>query len=160
MILGHLTGTYLVVKLVRPKASPLIMASTLIGAYFPDMVDKSLMLLHIGNGRFVAHSFPLLSLFLVLCFFIVNKKLKEHSSLFLWFSLGCFLHLLQDWVQLKTLFWPFLGSLDKPATTSLIKITVNFYSFKTSQLIWPELITHALFILYQIVSFIRKSVRK
>ena len=160
MILGHLTGTYLIVKVMKPKATPLIMASTLIGAYFPDMVDKTLMLLNIGNGRFIAHSLPMLSLFLVFCFWVVNTKLKEHLSLFLWFCLGCFLHLLQDWVQLKTLFWPFLGGLDGPVSRSLIKITVNFYSFKTSPLIWAELVTHGLFVIYQIVTFTRKYVRK
>jgi hypothetical protein len=159
MILGHLTGTYIVVKILRPKASSFLMAAAITGAYFPDMVDKTLMLFHIGSGRFIAHSLPLLSLFLlfVFCLFSFNQKLKKHRSLLAWFSGGCYLHLLQDMVQLKILFWPFLGSLEQPSPKSLITIIKNYYSFESSVLIWPEIVFHILFILTLAISFFKKN---
>ena len=159
MILGHLTGTYIVVKILKPKASSFLMATTIIGAYFPDMVDKTLMLFHFGGGRFIAHSLPLLSLFLLFlfCLFSFNQKLKKHRPLLAWFCAGCYLHLLQDMVQLKILFWPFLGSLDQSPPKSLITIIKNYYSFKSSVLIWPEIVLHILFILTLAISFFKKN---
>ncbi|MEC8624615.1 MAG: metal-dependent hydrolase [Bdellovibrionota bacterium] len=154
MILGHLTGTYLIVKLFKPKATIPLLTSSLIGAYFPDIIDKSLMLFSIGNGRFVAHSLPFLSILLGIISlpFLNIKSLREYRHLYLWFSLGCYLHLLQDFVQIKTLLWPFLGSFEAVASVSrpsLTGITKEYYSFKGSQLIWTELGIHFLFIIYQ-----------
>ena len=155
MILGHLTGTYLIVKLLKPKATLAILASTLIGAYFPDIIDKSFMLCSIGTGRFVAHSITFLTILLGLISlpFLYIEKFKKYKNLYLWFSLGCYLHLLQDLVQLKTLLWPFLGPFEKVAIQSppsLAKITKDYYSFKGGQLIWTEIVVHSLFFLYQI----------
>ena len=112
MILGHLTGTYLIVKLLKPKATVPLLASSLIGAYFPDIIDKSLMLFSIGNGRFVAHSLPFLTVLLgfISLPFLFTKSIRKYRHLYLWFSLGCYLHLLLDFVQIKTLLWPFLGA--------------------------------------------------
>ena len=159
MILGHLTGTYLFVKILKPKATPFLMATTLTGAYFPDMVDKTLMLFHIGGGRFVAHSLPLLSIFLLLlfCLFSFHKNLKKHKSFLGWFSAGCYFHLLLDMVQLKILFWPFLGSLETPSSKSIVTIIKNYYSFKSSSLIWPEIVLHILFILTITISLVKKN---
>jgi hypothetical protein len=159
MILGHFTGTYIVVKILKPRASPFLMAAAITGAYFPDMVDKTLMLFHFGGGRFIAHSLPLLSLFLffVFCFFSFHKELTNHKPLLGWFCAGCYLHLLQDMVQLKILFWPFLGSLERPPSKSIMTIIKNYYSFKSSVLIWPEIVLHILFILTLAISFFKKN---
>lgn len=158
MILGHLTGTYLIVKLLKPKAPIPLLICSLIGAYFPDIIDKSLMLFSVGNGRFVAHSLPFLTALLVIISlpFLFIKPLKKYRSLYLWFSLGCYLHLLQDFVQIKTLLWPFLGPFEPTADIpppSLSGITKEYYSFEGSQLIWPELAIHFLFIIYQVWFF-------
>ena len=145
--------------MLKPKSSSFIMTTAITGAYFPDMVDKTLMLFHFGGGRFIAHSLPSLSLFLlfVFCLFSFHKKLKKHKSLFGWFCAGCYLHLLQDMVQLKILFWPFLGSLEQPSPKSIITIIKNYYSFESSVLIWPEIVFHILFILSLVISFFKKN---
>ena len=154
MILGHLTGTYLVVKLLKPKATVPLLASSLIGAYFPDIIDKSLMLFSIGNGRFVAHSLPFLTVLLgvISLPFLFTKSIRKYRHLYLWFSLGCYLHLLLDFVQINTLLWPFLGPFEMTAnetTPTLTGITKEYYSFKGSRLIWSELGIHLLFLIYQ-----------
>ena len=154
MILGHLTGTYLIVKLLKPKATIPLIISSLIGAYFPDIIDKSLMLLSIGNGRFVAHSLPFLTIILAITSipFLFIKTLRKYRNLYLWFSLGCYLHLILDFVQLKTLLWPFFGPFEATVneqTPTLTGITKSYYSFKGSPLIWPELGIHFLFVIYQ-----------
>ena len=164
MILGHLTGTYLIVKLIKPKATLPLLTSALIGAYFPDIIDKTLMLFSIGNGRFVAHSLPFLTglLGIISLFFIFLERIKKYRELYLWFSLGCYLHLIQDFVQIKTLLWPFLGPFEKVVTQTppnLMRITTDYYTFKGGELVWIELGVHFLFVLYQVwfFFFIQKS---
>jgi inner membrane protein len=80
----------------------------LLGSLLPDIIDKPLGIIFLGNGRAFCHTlfFTLLILAAGIYFFLVRKK----SAIFC-IALGCVAHVLLDsmWLNQVTFFWPLFG---------------------------------------------------
>jgi inner membrane protein len=80
----------------------------LLGSLLPDIIDKPLGMIFLGNGRAFCHTlfFTMLILAAGIYFFLVRKK----SALFC-VALGCVAHVLLDsmWLNQSTFFWPLFG---------------------------------------------------
>ncbi len=125
MILGHATCSYLVLRSLKKHPSYLIIFVTLVGSYFPDFIDKPLNWFLGLNGRGFAHSL-LFFLFISSIIFFVYK-LKKWDFL-KYFSLGHGLHLIQDYVNLPVLLYPFLGDPPQERVIPLFEMVSIFYT--------------------------------
>ncbi|MFX1536198.1 MAG: metal-dependent hydrolase [Promethearchaeota archaeon] len=80
----------------------------LLGSMLPDIIDKPLGIMFLGNGRAFCHTlfFTMLILTAGIYFFLVRKK----SALFC-VALGCVAHVLLDsmWLNQVTFLWPLFG---------------------------------------------------
>jgi len=80
----------------------------LLGSLLPDVIDKSLGIIFLGNGRAFCHTlfFTVLILAAGIYFFLVRKW----SGIFC-IALGCVTHILLDsmWLHQSTFFWPLFG---------------------------------------------------
>jgi inner membrane protein len=79
-----------------------------IGSLLPDIIDKPIGHMFLGNGRVFAHTLLFL-LLLIVVGTIVYRRNKHLWGLSL--AAGVFMHLFLDtmWLAPHTLFWPFLG---------------------------------------------------
>ena len=85
----------------------------LIGSIFPDIIDKPLFLLGLGNGRFFFHSILFILISFVILFLITKRNLKFSFP----FLAGMSIHLILDFPKVP-LFFPFIlydiVSLEEP----------------------------------------------
>jgi len=80
----------------------------IVGAMFPDIIDKPLGILGFGNGRSITHT--LLITFIVLFIgIILHKRIPMTAVLAL--AIGMASHLVLDemWMTQRTFFWPLWG---------------------------------------------------
>lgn len=75
----------------------------LIGSLFPDIIDKPIFLLGLGNGRFLSHSVFFILINFVILFLITKRNLKVSFS----FLVGMSIHLILDLPKIP-LFYPFI----------------------------------------------------
>lgn len=75
----------------------------IIGSLLPDIIDKSLLFLNLGNGRGFSHSI----LFIVISFVILHLVVKRKTNISYPFLLGLSFHLVLDLPEVP-LFYPFI----------------------------------------------------
>jgi len=75
----------------------------IIGAMFPDIVDKTILFLKLANGRAYFHSL----LFVFICFGIIFLLSKGNKAISVPFLIGMLFHLLLDLPNIP-LFYPFI----------------------------------------------------
>ena len=78
--------------------------SLLIGSLLPDIVDKPLFLLGLGNGRFLSHNL----LFITISFLIVYFSSKRNKAISFPFLAGLIFHLILD-IPHVPLFYPLVS---------------------------------------------------
>jgi membrane-bound metal-dependent hydrolase YbcI (DUF457 family) len=137
LVLGHLTVTAAGRRLLAQRyraASRLALAPLLVGAYLPDIVDKSAALLVPGvPGRGFGHSLVVaLPLFGLLALWLPARRLTVATL-----GLGVGLHLLEDWVEPVVLFAPLLGPIPPRPPWSLLESLLHFYTRGGLQ-VWLE----------------------
>ena len=76
----------------------------IIGAMFPDIVDKTILFLKLANGRAYFHSL----LFVFICFGIIFLLSKGNKAISVPFLIGMLFHLLLDLPNIP-LFYPFIA---------------------------------------------------
>jgi inner membrane protein len=91
-----------------PLARFLDIRILMIGALVPDIIDKPLSFLGIGDGRFITHT---LLIFLVVSAIALALYLFQKKTWLLAIAFGTFTHLILDsmWAMPQTLFWPLSG---------------------------------------------------
>lgn len=75
----------------------------LIGSLFPDIIDKPILLLGLGNGRFLSHNILFILINFVILFLITRRNLKVSFP----FLAGMSIHLILDLPEIP-LFYPFI----------------------------------------------------
>lgn len=75
----------------------------LIGSIFPDIIDKPIFLLGLGNGRFFSHTIFFILINFVILFLITKRNLKVSFP----FLAGMSIHLILDFPKVP-LFYPFI----------------------------------------------------
>ena len=75
----------------------------IIGSLFPDIIDKSMLILNLGSGRGISHTI----LFIALSFIILHIAIKRKSYISLPFLIGMVTHLALDLPEVP-LFFPFI----------------------------------------------------
>jgi hypothetical protein len=112
LVAGHIGFSWLIGKLInryglRGKWLTNRLWILLLGALFPDMIDKPLGLI-IHNGRAICHTLLLFGLLLV---FTVWWTIKNKRPTWTIFTFGWLMHLLLDriWLSANTFFWPLYG---------------------------------------------------
>lgn len=78
--------------------------SLIIGALFPDIIDKSFLFLKISSGRGISHTL-LFVLIISLTIYLISKR---NSAISIPFFVGNFVHLLLDLPYIP-LFYPFIS---------------------------------------------------
>lgn len=129
MIFGHLGCSYLVSKKIFQTDNWLVLASCLVGGYFPDLVDKPLALLGVSQGRGYGHSLSVfLGLWLMSRFLV--KGYRRYANAFL----SCLmLHNLCDFVKYQVLFWPLFGPIGLPEQGySMSQVVYRFYTLQSN----------------------------
>jgi len=126
MILGHLTVTAAAHRLLRkplPGAASLPLGALLLGAYLPDLSDKSINLLTGLSGRGYGHSLVVQLVCFGLIFLLLPRRRVSCAAL----GLGAALHLVQDWVAPAVLLAPLLGLVPPGPRFSFVQSMMNFY---------------------------------
>ena len=154
MILGHITSTYALHTMAGKNIRRMVaLPALLLGALAPDIADKlvHLMAPELYPGRGVFHSAVVLS---VLGYTLIRFS-GRFRSIGVGFTAGLFLHLLEDWVSLKTFLWPFLGTWDYYEPTGvLVKVTrlyLEMEPFSTWLIEVTSLVYCVIFIGYKVV---------
>lgn len=75
----------------------------IVGSLLPDIVDKPILLLGLGNGRQISHNL----LFILICFLFCYIITKRNLKISLPFLIGMSFHLLLD-LPYVPLFYPFI----------------------------------------------------
>ncbi|MFX1573619.1 MAG: metal-dependent hydrolase [Promethearchaeota archaeon] len=76
----------------------------IIGSLLPDIIDKPILLLGLGNGRFFSHNL----LFIITSFLIVFFLSKRNLEISIPFLVGTSIHLILD-LPYVPLFYPFIS---------------------------------------------------
>ncbi len=101
----------------------LVLPAFLLGAFLPDIIDKSLCLLIGSPSRWVAHSFlvilPLTALAVLF--------LRDRSRVFISLQLGILMHLIEDIAEYDLLLWPFKYSESGSGQFSFFTTLYNYY---------------------------------
>lgn len=96
------------IKNLRPNRFTLI-----IGTLLPDIIDKALFLLGLGNGRLFSHNLLFVGISFLILFLFTKKNLRVSLP----FLLGLVAHLLMDMPHVP-FFYPFLSyefvSIEEP----------------------------------------------
>ncbi|NVM34758.1 MAG: metal-dependent hydrolase [Candidatus Lokiarchaeota archaeon] len=104
--------------------------SLLIGSLLPDIIDKPLFLLGLGNGRFLSHNL----LFMTISFLIVYFSSKRNKNISFPFLAGLIFHLILD-IPYVPLFYPFISYefhyLEEPLLYWLRKLWTDPFVFIT-----------------------------
>jgi membrane-bound metal-dependent hydrolase YbcI (DUF457 family) len=92
----------------RSTASWLDYRFLLLGSILPDIIDKSLGITYLGNGRSFCHTLFFTVLMLVVGIWLY--RIRKSPGL-LCIALGCVAHVLLDamWLNQRTFFWPLFG---------------------------------------------------
>lgn len=124
MYLGHVTTTTCLYQGLERLKVRLPFLPFLLGALFPDLIDKPLALLTGLPGRGMFHSAVVLSaLFLALLMLFPRKRELTNA-----FFVGTMLHLIQDIpVEFKNILWPFLGPLEYTEGPSILERFWQYY---------------------------------
>ena len=75
----------------------------IIGSLLPDIIDKPILLLGLGNGRFFSHNL----LFIIISFLLVFLISKRNLEISFPFLIGLAIHLILD-LPYVPLFYPFI----------------------------------------------------
>ncbi len=135
MVLGHATVTaagHRILASKWPRVLGIPLGTLLLGAYLPDVVDKSLSLLLGLSGRGYAHSLLVQVLALGGLWLLLPRRHRQLLVL----GLGSGLHLLQDCVKLKVLVAPLLGPIP-PGRFDPVESVWSFYG-RGGPLVWLE----------------------
>ena len=109
MILGHVTTTSCLHQGLKNTGVSLPYLPFLLGALFPDLIDKPLALMTDLPGRFSGHSI----LILTMVFIVLRIVLHEKRELAYAFFAGTLLHLVQDIpIDINTALWPLWGPVE------------------------------------------------
>jgi len=109
MILGHVTTTTCLHQGFKNTGVSLPYLPFLLGALFPDLIDKPLALMTDLPGRFSGHSI----LILTMVFIVLRIVLHEKRELAYAFFAGTLLHLVQDIpIDINTALWPLWGPVE------------------------------------------------
>ena len=76
----------------------------IVGSLLPDIVDKPILLLGLGNGRFFSHNLLFVLICFLLCYIITKRDLKISLP----FLIGLSFHLILDFPYIP-LFYPFIS---------------------------------------------------
>lgn len=93
------------------------------GAYLPDVIDKSLSILFHLPARGVGHSFLVILPLIGLSFWVFRNRLPALNSL----QLGVLLHLVGDLEEYNELWWPFMYDVDFPNGFSFSFVLYHYY---------------------------------
>lgn len=136
MVLGHAAVTAAGHRILASRWPGLLgipLGPLVLGAYLPDMVDKSLSLLLGLSGRGYAHSLVMQTLVVGGLWLLLTRWRPQLLAL----ALGSGFHLLQDWVELRVLVAPLLGWVP-PGRFDPVDSVWSFYG-RGGPLLWLEL---------------------
>jgi membrane-bound metal-dependent hydrolase YbcI (DUF457 family) len=105
----------------------------LLGAYLPDLADKSINLITGLSGRGYGHSLVVQLLICALVYLLLPRLRLPLAAL----ALGAAVHLLQDWVEPAVLLAPLLGPIPPGPRFSFIESILGFYRHGGPQ-VWLE----------------------
>jgi hypothetical protein len=124
MILGHVTTTTCLHQGLKNIGVNLPYLPFLLGALFPDLIDKPLALMTDLPGRFSGHSIPVLTV----VFIVLRIVLHEKRELAYAFFAGTLLHLVQDIpIDVNTALWPLWGPVEYTQSAGLFVNVRRFY---------------------------------
>ena len=124
MILGHLTTTTCLHQGLKNMGASLPYLPFLLGALFPDLIDKPLALMTDLPGRFFGHSIPVLTM----VFIVLRIVLHEKRELAYAFFAGTLLHLVQDIpIHVNTALWPLWGPVEYTQSVGPLVNVRRFY---------------------------------
>ena len=158
MVLGHISATFLIVKLRSPRASKAVMAAALVGGYFPDILDKgSVKILDWGTERGMAHTL-VFQIVLLMFGWLAIKSLPKYTQMIQWFIAGSCLHLVEDLVRPSVLFWPFLGGLPPPSHYDFWQVFKMFYLEQANfPVLVLEMISHGALLVWLTIQLKRRA---
>jgi hypothetical protein len=122
--IGHVIVTTCVHQGLKGVKPTLAYLPFLVGALFPDLIDKTLAIVTDLPGRSVSHSVVVLTtLSLAATIALPKRRNLTHA-----FVAGTMLHLIQDIpIQPTTLFWPLCGPLEQKDTVNFLVRLWRFY---------------------------------
>jgi len=124
MILGHLTTTTCLRQGLKNMGVSLPFLPFLLGALFPDLIDKPLALMTDLPGRFSGHSIPVLTMVFIVLRIVLHKKRELAYAFFA----GTLLHLVQDIpIHVNTALWPLWGPVEYTQSAGLLVNVRRFY---------------------------------
>jgi hypothetical protein len=124
MYLGHVIVTTCVHQGLKRVKLTLAYLPFLLGALFPDLIDKTFALVIDIPGRSVCHSVVVLTALSLVATIALPKKRKLTYA----FVAGTMLHLIQDIpIEPNSLFWPLCGPLEHKDTASFLARLWLFY---------------------------------
>ncbi len=139
MIIGHVTGTYLVYRLFKKRIASL--PAFMFGAWLPDIIDKPLCLLFALPDRSLGHSAIVLSALLIPLMTLYEGRSGIIKAVYL----GALLHLLEDSVVnieelLNAVIWPVAGQFTTGSQSMIVDAMYEIYVLRTSALLfWTEM---------------------
>ena len=153
MVFGHLTVTAAGHRLLRrplPQVAVLPLGLLILGAYLPDLVDKSTNLLVGLSGRGYGHSLVIQAALFAPALLLLRRWRIQVFSL----ALGAAIHLLEDWVDAAVALAPLLGSIPLAPRWDWFESLRRFYLEGGPQ-VWLELASFG----YWIVVGVRLATR-
>lgn len=91
----------------------------ILGALFPDIVDKTLLFLGLTSGRFYFHSLLVVFLCFTILFLITSFITQNNKEISFSFLIGMLFHLLVDLPDIP-LFYPFIQYEDTPVDDPIL----------------------------------------
>jgi len=137
MVLGHLTVTAAGHHLLRrrvPQVAALPLGLLLVGAYLPDVADKSTNLLLGLSGRGYGHSLVIQSALFLPALLLLRRWRLEVFTL----ALGAAIHVLEDWVGAVVALAPLLGPIPMAPRWDWLESLLHYYRDGGPQ-VWLEL---------------------
>ncbi|MDH5543871.1 MAG: metal-dependent hydrolase [Nitrospinota bacterium] len=124
MIFGHISVTYAAGKIIEKRAPFISFTGLLLfGAVLPDLLDKPLSMFFPLPGRGLAHSAVMQFFFFLIVSALFRSRREKLSAVFA----GAMLHLIEDFVPLSVLLWPFLGPFPEVIHISFTEKIMNYY---------------------------------
>jgi len=124
MYLGHVIVTTCVHQGLKSVKLRLAYLPFLLGALFPDLIDKTLALVTDLPGQSVCHSVVVLTTLSL----VATIALPKNRKLTYTFTAGTMLHLIQDIpMEPNILFWPLCGPLEHKDTANFFVRLWRFY---------------------------------
>jgi membrane-bound metal-dependent hydrolase YbcI (DUF457 family) len=136
MILGHLTVTAAGYRLGAARSGWLVrlpLPLIIVGAYLPDLIDKSLNWTLGLSGRGYAHSIVVQVMAFSALAALAPRRRRWTAAV----ALGAAVHALEDWVELTVLLAPLLGPIPVAPDWGFWASIVGFYRGGGPQ-VWLE----------------------